>query len=353
MSWSRGRHRVMRAAVTAVALLLLGAGCTEAISGTPTPGPSTRDVAEELAEIPESDLRRGFNNSEQDVNDYWNSERIRNARAEAPSEGVGDAPSEDPLEDAFILDPTTGPVGDVPPDANGSVANGAVWSRAGLSARTVGRLYLSKNGEPLVCSAAVVNSESGSLVATAAHCIWDYAGDDEWASNVLFVPGDTAGEAPYGRWAAETMYAPTAFIESATVNESGGVVGEGWAYDFAFLRMRPLEGRTIQEALGAQGIAFGEPAEGLIVIGYPTAPPFDGTTMHYCSSPSWVQGSFNTYSIPCSMTPGCSGGPWFTRFDPETGAGYLVATTSTVGANISGAQFNETAENLYRQADGG
>lgn len=334
-------------------LLLFAVGCTEAISGTPSAGPSTRNVADEIGDTPASDLRSGFNASEQDVNEYWDSERIRNARPEAPSEGEGDAPSRDPLENSYILDPSTGPVAEVAPDANGSVDTGDEWSRAGLSAQTVGRLYLSKNGEPLVCSAAIVNSDSGSLVATAAHCVWDYAGADEWASNVLFVPGDSGGDAPHGRWAAERMYAPTEFIESAGVNEDGGVVGDGWAYDFAFLRMRPLDGQQIQAALGAQGIAFGEPAEGLLVIGYPTAPPFDGTTMRYCASPSWVEGAFGTYSIPCSMTPGCSGGPWFTRFDPQTGTGYLVATTSTVGSNVSGSQFNEVAESLYRQANGG
>lgn len=346
----RSRRLALLALVLAA---VLAASCTRIEAGTPTPGPSTRNVAEELGDTPASDLRSGFNASEQDVNEYWDSERIRNARPEAPSEGDGAAPSRDPLENSYILDPSTGSVGDVPPDANGTVDNGAEWSRTGLSEQTVGRLYLSKNGEPLVCSAAVVNSTSGVLVATAAHCVWDYAGGDEWASNVLFVPGDTNGEAPYGRWAAERMYAPSRFIDTAGVNESGGVVGDGWAYDFAFLRMRPSDGQPIQEALGAQGIAFGEPAEGLLVIGYPTAPPFDGTTMRYCSAPSWVEGAYGTYSIPCSMTPGCSGGPWFTRFDPETGAGYLVATTSTVGSHVSGSQLNEIAESLYRQANGG
>lgn len=333
-------------------ILLLGVGCTEAVSGTPSAGPSTRNVAEEIGEGAESDLRSGFNDSEQDVNEYWDSERIRNARPEAPSEGEGDAPSRDPLDESYILDPSTGAVGDVAPGANGSIDSGAEWSRAGLSEQTVGRLYLSKDDQPLVCSAAIVNSSAGVLVATAAHCVWDYAGSSEWASNVLFVPGDSGGEAPHGRWAAERMYAPTEFIESAGIDETGGVLGDGWAYDFAFLRMRPLNGETIQDALGAQGIAFGEPAEGLTVIGYPTAAPFDGTTMRYCSAPSWVEGAYGTYSIPCSMTPGCSGGPWFTRFDPESGVGYLVATTSTVGSNVSGSQFNEVAESLYRQANG-
>lgn len=345
-----------RARLCGLALLgVLVTACTSVIAGDPQAGPFERDVESELGSTEEADLRSAFNASEQEVNSYWDSDRLNNARPEAPGEGDSGqaAPSDDPLTQAVIADPTTGAVGDVPPDAVGTADDGSVWPRSGLSARTIGRLYYSRAGEPMVCSAAVVNSSSGTLVATAAHCLWDYAGDDGWVQNVLFIPGDDGGDAPHGRWTPSKMYAPPQFIDSASIGANGGVVGEGWGYDFGFMRMRPQDGETIQQALGAQGIAFGEQADGLVVVGYPSTPPFDGSTMRYCAAPNWTSGAYGTYSIPCTMTPGSSGGPWFTRFDPDAGAGYLVATTSTVGTHISGSQFHKAARDLYDQADAG
>ncbi len=202
----------------------------------------------------------------------------------------------------------------------------------------------------------MVNSTSGLLVATTAHCIWDYSGTKggDWADNVLFIPGDTNGQAPYGRWTAEMMYAPTQFQQKAKVNERGNTIGEGWSYDIAFLRMRPLGGKTIRGALGGQGIAFDARAESIRSPGYPSAPPFDGTTMRTCSSPTWTSNRDNTITIPCGMTPGCSGGPWYTRFDDAKGTGYLVSTNSTVGSNLlTGVLMGKVALDLYRRADSG
>lgn len=349
----RHRPRHLCAIVGALAVSLAVAACAHPVAGEPQAGPYNRPVAEELRDVPEADLREEFDASEQEINEYWTSERMREAEPRDPGGiGEGDAPKDDPVADSFILPPTSGDPGSVPPDANGSHAQGEVWERKGLAARTVGRLYMTVDGvEGYVCSAAVVNSSSRSIVLTAAHCLWDTYGESGWVDSAMFVPGDTNGNAPYGRWYADQAWMPPEFQEGAFSDESG-TSGDGWTYDVAFMQMKPQGGERIQDALGAQGIAFGERTEGLMVIGYPSAPPFDGTTMRYCSSPGWEEGPNSQYEIPCVMTPGHSGSAWYTRFNPETAAGYAVGTSSRGNGTISlGTSFSQTAYELYLKAD--
>ena len=343
--------RHLRTAVAVLAAITALGACTVAHPGTPKAGPSTRNIEDELGNTKQSDLRKVFTSSPQQVNDYWNSDRMKNAKPRQPEPGqTSDVPKDEPT--GAIIQPTSGPVGPTKPQP--SDPSGAVWSRAGLSASTVGRLYMSFGNSNSVCSASVVNSTSGTLVATAAHCIVNTSGGNEWADNVMFIPGDTNERSPYGRWTAEMMYAPPQFRSSARSSKEKGAYGDGWAYDIAFLRMRPNGGKNIRDAVGGQGIAFDATAESLRTIGYPTAPPFDGSTMRSCSSPTWTANRNNTFTLPCQMTPGCSGGPWFTRFDDNAGVGYLVSVHSTGnGSRSNGSLLGKIAYDLYKSADSG
>ncbi|MFB9903883.1 trypsin-like serine peptidase [Allokutzneria oryzae] len=342
--------RYLRTAIAVLAAVTALGACTVAQPGTPKAGPSTRNLEEELGNTKESDLRKVFTSSPQQVNDYWSSDRMRNAKPRQPQPGAGDAPKDEPT--GVIIHPTTGPVGQVKPSPKDP--SGAVWTRAGLTASSMGRLYMSYGSNyNSVCSASVVNSSSGVLVATAAHCIWDTQDGKGWASNVMFIPGDTNERGPYGRWVAESIYAPPQFRNGAKSGERG-VSGDGWAYDISFLRMRPLNGQNILSVTGGQGIAFDSSAESIRTIGYPTAPPFDGSTQRSCSSPTWSQGGRSTYQIDCVMTPGCSGGPWYTRFDDARGVGYLISTHSTGNGRQSfGSILGKVAYDLYKSADAG
>ncbi len=49
-------------------------------------------------------------------------------------------------------------------------------------------------------------------------------------------------------------------------------------------------------------------------FGYPAARPFDGESLKSCSGTATndpYNPQFNTQGIPCNMTGGSSGGPWF------------------------------------------
>lgn len=349
--------RSHRFALLAVALATILAGaCTEIDAGTPSPGPSTRNVAEEIADVENSNLRSSFGESAQEVNDYWTSDRIQQAAPQPLPDGASDVPAVEPLDDVVILEPSTGPTGSVAPDANGSVSSGEVWSYSGLSNQTVGRLYLSFPDWDSYCSAAVVSSKSKLIVATAAHCVFDTSEEyrQGFATNIMFVPGDRGGQTSHGRWVMERVWVPTIFTTDAHSSGERGAYGEGWAYDVAFMRMRPLEGRKIQDALGSQGLAFGLPAEGFMVLGYPAEAPFDGSIMRYCSAPQWTEEQFGGYDIPCVMTGGCSGGPWLTRFDPDRGVGYLVSTTSRgTDTNLFSSFYGVVAYDIFQAAEKG
>ena len=57
----------------------------------------------------------------------------------------------------------------------------------------------------------------------------------------------------------------------------------------------------------------------------------------------------------CDMTPGCSGGAWIARWNPDDHAGYLVGTTSGGGPKLGGriassAAFGAVAYDIFQLA---
>lgn len=179
------------------------------------------------------------------------------------------------------------------------------------------------------CTATVVSSNTGSVAVTAAHCVfWPAAGpmagafpSHGWVRLEQFIPGRTGDGTPYGRWQIERAWVDPRWRDTGAI-----------AYDVAFLLIRPQRGRSVQDVVGSQGIAFTTPAAGTAVtaLGYPVEAPFDGRTLRRCftSAVAIDPSSDNALTMPCAMTPGASGGPWLTGFNPGTGAGTIVAVTS-------------------------
>ena len=70
-----------------------------------------------------------------------------------------------------------------------TVADGD-WTNGGTINEAAGRLLFSRNGGNYVCSASVIDdygTPGRSLVATAAHCIYD-EDNDIFATNMIFIP---------------------------------------------------------------------------------------------------------------------------------------------------------------------
>lgn len=357
MRTGRLRNRCRMLAMAGM-VTMLTAGCTvtniEAI-------PSDGGYELYLPEVTSADagLRQEFEKNPGESHDFWsNPDRRDNAEGmefKTPDNGLPPGPG-DPATGAYL--PATQPMPSNP-TGYGDIPKAEVFDRQGLAASTFGRLYFTfDGGDTYVCSATVVNSKSGDIVATAGHCVAQTDGSGKLAQSVYFIPGDrdNGREAPYGTWAAVEMVVPQQFIDKARTDASGQLTSdEGWNYDFAFLRMEEKDGKSIQDETGAQGIAFGTPVNYLTQIGYPSAPPFDGRDEYMCASTSFKPNWQGGYAHRCDMTQGASGGAWMSDYDAKTGTGYLTAVTSTVdGSGMANSPvLGQTALDLYNQLDQG
>ncbi|HEY8700537.1 MAG TPA: hypothetical protein VIM08_06165 [Arthrobacter sp.] len=174
----------------------------------------------------------------------------------------------------------------------------------------IGKVFFTLAGVNYVCSGNAVSSTNKSTVVTAGHCVNE--GPGAFATNFVFVPAYENGTAPYGKWTAHDLYTTTQWSSAGDMQ-----------YDTGFAVMNPLNGRYLSDAVGASGVEFNA-ARGLTYksFGYPAAPPFTGQTLVSCygaASDDRRNPQFNSQGIPCDMTGGSSGGPWFIQGStPET-----------------------------------
>ncbi|HLJ98800.1 MAG TPA: trypsin-like serine protease, partial [Streptosporangiaceae bacterium] len=68
------------------------------------------------------------------------------------------------------------------------------WSFGGVS--TVGALFYTTGSGKHFCTASVIHTAAGTIVLTAAHCVYT----NSFAQNLEFVPAYSNGRQPYGIW---------------------------------------------------------------------------------------------------------------------------------------------------------
>lgn len=169
---------------------------------------------------------------------------------------------------------------------------------------TVGKVFFTTStGRDSMCSGTAVVSANHNTVDTAGHCLYLYGG---WASNVIFCPLYDHGPAAIGCWAAKTLEAPSDWISGNTLY-----------HDFGIAVVSPNSQGNLTDVVGGAGWAYNQAAnQRFYAYGYPAVSPFDGQTRQSCeNSPgtlSWFGGG-SVVSIPCGMTGGSSGGPWFVK----------------------------------------
>ena len=165
--------------------------------------------------------------------------------------------------------------------------------------------------EPHFCSASVVNSPSGDVIATAAHCV---SGD---AKDLEFVPMYHDGQAPYGEW-----------------NVTGAYVSQRWLLhqdpqaDFAFLTVSPREiggsKRTLESVVGGDRLVVGsQPRQWTVVVGYPAG---TGGQPVICLNQASARHGYPSFRC-AGFADGTSGGPWLADYDSQTGRGDLYGVT--------------------------
>jgi V8-like Glu-specific endopeptidase len=194
---------------------------------------------------------------------------------------------------------------------------GLRWTDGGAVVRTTGRVFFTTaSGRNASCSGSAVTSENRSVVITAGHCVKQ---NGNFHRNWVFVPAFDNGRRPFGTWVATRLLTTPQWNAREDIN-----------FDVAAAVMAPLQGRTLVDVVGGQGIAFNQP-RGLQMFsfGYPAAEPFDGSRLIYCSGRTFNDTVMTRdLGLRCNMTGGSSGGPWFRSFNESTGLGWVNSVNS-------------------------
>ncbi|WP_052229864.1 peptidase [Streptomyces sp. CT34] len=222
------------------------------------------------------------------------------------------------------------------------VETGGPWNGRGAVTRTTGRVFFTYQGRPASCSGDAVTSANKSTVLTAGHCV---KLDGAWHTHWVFVPGYHDGKAPYGKWAAARTLATPQWTAK-----------EDLTYDIGAAVVAPLGGRKLTDVVGGQGLSFNSGYhKQMYAFGYPAEAPYDGSKLSYCSGTTLKDPLLSKdHGLPCNMTGGASGGPWFTSFDAHTGTG-LQSSVNSFGYRflpntMFGPYFGADAKNLYTKA---
>ena len=173
---------------------------------------------------------------------------------------------------------------------------------------TVGKVFLTNAaGQNLACSGTAVASLNQSVVDTAGHCLY-FRGN--WVHNVIFCPLYENGRTPYGCWAARDLEVPADWID-ARPND--------YHHDLGMAIVAPNNQGVLTDLVGGAGWAYNQPVnQPFYAHGYPAAYPYDGQTRQSCEGAlgtSWQHGGGTVVGIPCGLTGGSSGGPWFIQIN--------------------------------------
>ncbi|AXJ10286.1 serine protease [Arthrobacter sp. PM3] len=288
----------------ATSLLTLSAAALLALSAA---GAATASPAPAKAPAPASDVT-SHTVTETGAAEYWTAERMRNA---VPGDVLADKAmkrnGKSSNSAAALLEgaaPSTFEA-TAPTQQSKAQQSQTLQTKANASESPVphiGKVFFTLGGTNYVCSGNSVSSGNKSTVSTAGHCVNE--GPGAFATKFTFVPAYLNGSAPYGKWTARALYAPTQW-------SSGGDM----TYDTGFAVMSTLNGQYLTDVVGGSGLQFNA-ARGLSYksFGYPAAAPFNGESLKSCSGTATndpYNPQFNTQGIPCNMTGGSSGGPWF------------------------------------------
>ncbi|MGW5851558.1 trypsin-like serine peptidase [Streptomyces sp. NPDC055254] len=211
------------------------------------------------------------------------------------------------------------------------------------------------------CTASVVDSPQGNVVATAAHCVapagedgspGEVAHDGLAIGELAFAPGfsgEGAGTQPLGVWKVRSIH----------VDDRWSRWGEDSA-DFAFLTVeRDGDGRSVQEAVGGRGAApkpdwTSGYERDVTVVGYPESEhnprnePVACTTRtgHDEDDPDML------YMSCAGFWTGTSGSPWVADRGGPGQPGSLIGVLSGGDTDVdsTAALFDERARALYERA---
>ena len=250
---------------------------------------------------------------------------------------------------------------------------GSSWNGGGDMLRGSGKVWFTIGGADYICSGSVVREAKSSqaIVLTAGHCVVE--NDGTFATNFVFIPAfDTkpsydcgsATATAYGCWVADALYADKAFATAGGFNNTA--VQHDWA--FAVVSGGGFNGTTQLNAAVGDGfpIQFNRNFSGqtLSAFGYPAAGKYRGSDLVYCRGTVGTDANTGgtTWSMPCGMTGGSSGGPWAEATTTSGSGAYGYGTTTLSSLNsygysgvkkMFGPKFNDRTQATFDAADAG
>jgi hypothetical protein len=209
---------------------------------------------------------------------------------------------------------------------------------------TVGKVFFTNaSGQDMVCSGTALSSSNQSVVDTAGHCLY---WNNNWVHNMIFCPLYDNGTTRYGCWAARDLEVPSDWINHSP---------NDYHHDFGMAIVAANSEGVLTDIVGGAGWAYNQPVNQLFyAYGYPAGYPYDGQTRQSCegaSGTSWRHGGGTVVSIPCGMTGGSSGGPWFIQ---SGGNWYLNGhndfTSTLQPRHMFSPYYDDTWHALYEKA---
>lgn len=263
-----------------------------------------------------------------DAEEYWTAERMQGAEPVAPL-AVDEAPTLETTSGLLVepsetlgIEPTTTPVAD---------------PRA-FPARTVGKLFFRMNGADR-CGSAVIVHRQGIL--TAAHCVL-LEGE---ATDIVFVPAYSGGEAPFGRWAISRPWWSDRWAATRSV-----------AHDVSFCQVLPRpDGQGVGDVVGWVGVRLGTETRRWDDVGYPARAtdrfPFDGQRPWQSRGVRLGAPVAGIVTKADDLTQGASGGPWF-PVDESTAVNGLNSAAHPRERAVLGPEFGDWVGTFYRHVFG-
>jgi len=213
-----------------------------------------------------------------------------------------------------------------------------------LAAPRVGALFTRDASGDHFCTASVVASPGRDLLITAAHCI-DGGKGGGYKTDIVFIPDYQDGDAPSGVWTPGKLLVDPRWAASSDPD-----------FDVGFVVLRPLDGKNIEDVLGANKIGFNAGFDNLVrVTGYPSSANAPVTCVNRTTKQSASQVRFDCGGF----FGGTSGSPWITRLDPRSRTGTIVGVIGgyqeggDTDAISYSAYLNDDIRALYEQAAAG
>ena len=192
----------------------------------------------------------------------------------------------------------------------------------------IGAIFEHDSGGDHFCSGSVVDSPAGNVIVTAAHCVNGGRGGAD-KSDITFVPAYADGNAPFGEW-----------TPARYVLDPRWVNGHNEQYDVALVVLKPYHGKSIQEVLGGNKIAFGSGYRHYVrVTGYPSSASAP------ISCDNWTSEQDGYLKFECGgYYGGTSGSPWVTGYDAQTRTGTVVGI---LGGYLEGGSVHNVSFSSY------